>query len=166
MTDFKFRVFYISNHLKFYQKVRSVKKNALTNFGDDIISIDGVGPHKIIRHDVKFWLRHISVINSDIALKLCKLFYFVVAIICNNNLLEFFIEQIVIYRNTAIYRRHILMASLKSLRTHLEVVSAKFQPLPTASNQFCWQYRPILTKCWIYLTSSDQTDFCQILTIY
>ena len=89
MTDFQFRMFYISNHLKFYQKVRSVKKNALTNFGDDIISIDGVGPHKIIRHDVKFWLRHISVINSDIALKLCKLFYFVVAIIWNNNLLEF-----------------------------------------------------------------------------
>ena len=40
--------------------------------------------HKIIRHDVKIWGRHISVENVGIALKLCRLFDFDVAIICIN----------------------------------------------------------------------------------
>ena len=70
--------------MKFYQQVRSMERSKLAKFQDDIISIDGVMTSLIIRHDVKIWWRHISVKNVGIALKLCRLFDLVVAIICIN----------------------------------------------------------------------------------
>ena len=49
-----------------------------------ISSLHGVITSQIIRHDVKIWWRHISVKNFGIALKLCRHFHSVVAIICTN----------------------------------------------------------------------------------
>ena len=61
-----------------------MKRSKYAKFRDDIINIDGVMTSLIIRHDVKIWWRHISVKNVGIALKLCRLFDLVVAIICTN----------------------------------------------------------------------------------
>ena len=61
-----------------------MKRSKFAKFRDDIINIDGVMTSLIIRHDVKIWWRHISVKNVGIALKLCRLFDLVVAIICTN----------------------------------------------------------------------------------
>ena len=65
--------------LKFYQRVRSVKKSKLAKFGSNIIIIYGVMASKKFRHDVK--IRHdvksISVKNVKITLKLS---YFVLVI--------------------------------------------------------------------------------------
>ena len=70
--------------MKYYQQVRSMEKSKLAKFQDDIISTDGVMTSQNVRHDVKIWWRHISVKNVGIALKLCRLFDPVVAIICTN----------------------------------------------------------------------------------
>ena len=59
--------------MKFCQQVRSVKKSWLATFADDIIFIDGVLTPQIIHHVDKFWWRHISVKDVDMALKLCRL---------------------------------------------------------------------------------------------
>ena len=69
--------------MKIYQQVCSVKKSKSAKFPDDI-SIEGVMTSQIIWYDIKIWWRHISVKNVGIALKLCRLFDLVVAIICTN----------------------------------------------------------------------------------
>ena len=75
--------------IKFCQQVLSVKRSRLAKFRDDIISTDIVMTSQIIWHDVKIWWRYISVKNVGIALKFCRLFELVIAIICTN-LCEFF----------------------------------------------------------------------------
>ena len=70
--------------IKFYHQVCSMKRSKLIKFQSDVISIDEVMTSQIIRHDVKILRRHISVKNVGIALKLCRLFDLVVAIICTN----------------------------------------------------------------------------------
>ena len=113
--------------MKFYQQVRSTKRSKFAKFRDDIINIDGVMTSLIIRHDVKIWWRHISVKNVGIALKLCRLFDLVVAIICTN-FCEFsqsrswfteipsFTDVAYLWRHwrlpTAYYKRHGLKNSL------------------------------------------------------
>ena len=113
--------------MKFYQQVRSMERSKLAKFQDDIISIDGVMTSQNVRHDVKIWWRHISVKNVGIALKLCRLFDTVVAIICTN-FCEFlqsrswfteipsFTDVAYLWRHwrlpTAYYKRHGLKHSL------------------------------------------------------
>ena len=113
--------------MKFYQQVRSMKRNKFAKFRDHIINIDGVMTSLIIRHDVKILWRHISVKNVGIALKLCRLFDLVVAIICTN-FCEFsqsrswfteipsFTDVAYLWRHwrlpTAYYKRHGLKNSL------------------------------------------------------
>ena len=61
-----------------------MKRRKFAKFRDDIINIDGVMTSQIIRRDVKILWRHICVKNVGIALKLCRLFDPVIAIICTN----------------------------------------------------------------------------------
>ena len=113
--------------MKSYQQVRFMERSKLAKFQDDIISIDEVMTSQNVRHDVKIWWRHISVKNVGIALKLCRLFDLVVAIICTN-FCEFsqsrswfteipsFTDVAYLWRHwrlpTAYYKRHGLKNSL------------------------------------------------------
>ena len=69
--------------MKIFQQVCSVKRSKLAKFRDDI-SIEEVMTSQIFWYDIKIWWRHISVKNFGIALKLCRLFDLVIAIICTN----------------------------------------------------------------------------------
>ena len=112
--------------MKMYQQVCSVKRSKLAKFRDDI-SIEEVMTSHIFWYDIKIWWRHISVKNFGIALKLCRLFDLVVAIICTN-FCEFsqsrswfteipsFTDVAYLWRHwrlpTAYYKRHGLKNSL------------------------------------------------------
>ena len=98
--------------MKMYQQVCSVKRSKSAKFPDDI-SIEGVMTSQIIWYDIKIWWRHISIKNVGIALKLCRLFDLVIAIICTNSCefsqSRFWFTEIPSFTDVVYLRRHWLL---------------------------------------------------------
>ena len=57
-------------------------RSRLAKLWEEIISIEVVMTSQIVRHDVKIWWRPISVKNIRIALKVCRLSWIGITIIC------------------------------------------------------------------------------------
>ena len=133
--------------MKFYQQVRYVKRSKFAKLRDDsIIS----WRHKLSEmtskfDDVKIWWLHISVKNAGIALKLCRLFELVVAIICAS-----FASFYEIDRDLQKYRYLLTLYTYDVIGLSLSPTGGGFRKIPTIFDRF----RPILLTM---PTNADQS---------